>query len=395
MGRQRFLSQWRPMSEHNPGLRPWRDIARRKCRQIMVGKVTVGGDAPVSVQTMTNTLTSDAKATIDQIRRCEEAGVDIIRVSCPDEDSTAALKQIVRAARVPIVADIHFHYKRALEAADAGAACLRINPGNIGSNERVKEVVRAAKANGCAIRIGVNAGSLEKDLLEKYGEPCPEALVESALDHIKLLQDHDFHEYKVAVKASDVFLAVAAYAQLADAVDCPLHLGITEAGGLIGGTVKSALGIGTLLWAGIGDTIRVSLSAEPEEEVRVGYEILKSLGLRTRGVRVVSCPSCTRQGFDVIRTVQALEERLQHIKTPMSLSVLGCIVNGPGEARETDIGLTGGGNGEHMVFLSGVTDHHVEDADMIQHIVKLVEAKAAEIDAGSAVSMDTLHGKAA
>jgi (E)-4-hydroxy-3-methylbut-2-enyl-diphosphate synthase len=362
-------------------IRPWRTIHRRTSRQIMVGNVPVGGDAPITVQTMTNTPTSDAAATIDQIRRCEDAGADIVRVSCPDTDSTAALGQIVRAARVPIVADIHFHYKRALEAADAGAACLRINPGNIGSNERVAEVVRAAKANGCAIRIGVNAGSLEKDLLEKYGEPCPEALVESALDHIKLLQDHDFHEYKVAVKASDVFLAVAAYMQLADAVDCPLHLGITEAGGLIGGTVKSSIGMGNLLWAGIGDTIRVSLSAEPEQEVRVGFEILKALGLRTRGVRVVSCPSCARQGFDVIRTVQALEERLSHIKTPLSLSVLGCVVNGPGEARETDIGLTGGGAGKHMVYLSGVTDHHVRDEDMLEHIVELVEKKAAEIEA--------------
>jgi (E)-4-hydroxy-3-methylbut-2-enyl-diphosphate synthase len=359
-------------------IRPWRDIERRKSRQIMVGSVPVGGDAPISVQTMTNTPTEDAKATIDQIRRCEDAGADIIRVSCPTAEATAALKEIVR---VPIVADIHFHYKRALEAADAGAACLRINPGNIGSEERVREVIAAAKANGCSMRIGVNAGSLEKDLLEKYGEPCPEALVESALDHIRILDDHDFHEYKVAVKASDVFLAVAAYQQLADQVDCPLHLGITEAGGLIGGTVKSSIGIGNLLWAGIGDTIRVSLSAEPEEEVRVGYEILKALGIRSRGVRVVSCPSCARQGFDVIRTVEALEERLQHIKTPMSLSVLGCVVNGPGEARETDIGITGGGNGKHMVYLSGVTDHHVQDADMIDHIVRLVEAKAAEIEA--------------
>ncbi len=365
-------------------VRPWRDITRRKSRQIMVGNVPVGGDAPITVQTMTNTPTSDAAATIDQIRRCEEVGADIIRVSCPDVDSTAAFKLIAKAAHVPLVADIHFHYKRALEAADAGAACLRINPGNIGSSERVAEVVRAAKANGCAIRIGVNAGSLEKDLLEKYGEPCPEALVESALDHIKLLQDHDFHDYKVAVKASDAFLAVAAYQQLAEVVDCPLHLGITEAGGLIGGTVKSAFGIGSLLWFGIGDTIRVSLSAEPEQEVRVGFEILKTLGLRTRGVRVVSCPSCARQGFDVIRTVEALEKRLEHIKTPMSLSVLGCVVNGPGEARETDIGLTGGGAGKHMVYLSGVTDHHVADADMIDHIVKLVEDKAAEIDAAQA-----------
>ncbi|MDM8009627.1 MAG: flavodoxin-dependent (E)-4-hydroxy-3-methylbut-2-enyl-diphosphate synthase [Parasphingorhabdus sp.] len=369
------------MTAENPSLRPWRDIERRKCRQIMVGDVPVGGDAPITVQTMTNTLTSDAKATIEQIRRCEEAGVDIIRVSCPDVESTTALKQIVRASNVPIVADIHFHYKRGIEAAEAGAACLRINPGNIGSSARVREVIDAAKANGCAIRIGVNAGSLEKDLLEKYGEPCPEALVESALDHIKILQDHDFHEYKVAVKASDVFLAVAAYMQLADAVDCPLHVGITEAGGLIGGTVKSSIGIGNLLWAGVGDTIRVSLSAEPEEEVRVGYEMLKALGLRTRGVRVVSCPSCARQGFDVIRTVQKLEERLQHIRTPLSLSVLGCVVNGPGEARETDIGITGGGKGKHMVYLSGVTDHHVEDENMVDHIVKLVEAKAAEIEA--------------
>ncbi len=369
-------------------IRPWRDIERRKSRQIMVGSVPVGGDAPISVQTMTNTPTEDAGATINQIRRCEDAGADIIRVSCPTAEATSALREIVRAARVPIVADIHFHYKRALEAADAGVACLRINPGNIGSEERVREVIAAARANGCAIRIGVNAGSLEKDLLEKYGEPCPEALVESALDHIRILEDRGFREYKVAVKASDVFLAVAAYQQLASEVDCPLHLGITEAGGLIGGTVKSALGIGSLLWAGIGDTIRVSLSAEPEEEVRVGYEILKTLGIRSRGVRVVSCPSCARQGFDVIRTVEALEARLQHIKTPMSLSVLGCVVNGPGEARETDIGITGGGNGTHMVYLSGVTDHHVRDGDMIEHIVKLVEAKAAEIEAAAERTLD-------
>lgn len=365
-------------------IRPWRHIERRKSRKIMVGNVAVGGDAPISVQTMTNTPTTDAQATIAQIKRCEAVGVDLIRVSCPDKESTTALKDIVRAAEVPIIADIHFHYKRALEAADAGAACLRINPGNIGSSDRVAEVVRAAKANGCAIRIGVNAGSLEKELLEKYGEPCPDALVESALNHIKLLQDQDFHEFKVAVKASDVFLAVASYKALAKAVDCPLHLGITEAGGLIGGTVKSALGIGTLLWDGIGDTLRVSLSADPEQEVRVGYDILKTLDLRTRGVRVVSCPSCARQGFDVVKTVKALEERLAHIATPISLSVLGCVVNGPGEARETDIGVTGGGQGKHMVFLSGVTDHTVEDAKMLDHIVALVEAKAAEIEAEKA-----------
>lgn len=352
----------------------------------MVGNVPVGGDAPITVQSMTNTPTSDAGGTIDQIRRCEEAGADIMRVSCPDVESTAALREIVRAAKVPIVADIHFHYKRALEAADAGAACLRINPGNIGSSERVAEVVRAAKANGCAIRIGVNAGSLERHLLEKYGEPCPEALVESAMDHVRILEDHDFREYKISVKASDVFLAVAAYSQLAAELDCPMHLGITEAGGLIGGTVKSSVGLGMLLWSGVGDTIRVSLSAEPEEEIKVGYHLLKALGLRNRGVRVISCPSCARQGFDVIRTVEKLEERLQHIRTPMSLSVLGCVVNGPGEARETDIGVTGGGNGKHMVYLSGVTDHHVQDEGMVDHIVALVEAKAAEIEAASAAS---------
>jgi (E)-4-hydroxy-3-methylbut-2-enyl-diphosphate synthase len=367
-------------------IRPWRSIERRKCRQIMVGNVPVGGDAPITVQSMTNTPTSDAAATIDQIRRCEEAGADIMRVSCPDVESTAALKEIVRASNVPIVADIHFHYKRALEAADAGAACLRINPGNIGSGERVAEVVRAAKANGCAIRIGVNAGSLEKHLLEKYGEPCPEALVESAMDHARILEEHDFREYKISVKASDVFLAVAAYSQLAAELDCPMHLGITEAGGLIGGTVKSSVGLGMLLWSGVGDTIRVSLSAEPEEEIKVGYHLLKALGLRNRGVRVISCPSCARQGFDVIRTVEKLEERLQHIRTPMSLSVLGCVVNGPGEARETDIGITGGGNGKHMVYLAGVTDHHVADEGMVDHIVRLVEAKAAEIEAATAAA---------
>lgn len=362
-------------------IRPWRDIHRRKSRQIRVGSVLVGGDAPVTVQTMTNTLTSDASATIAQIRQCEDAGADIIRVSCPDEESTAALGAIVRAAQVPIVADIHFHYKRALEAAKAGAACLRINPGNIGSPARVKEVVQAAKDHGCAMRIGVNAGSLERHLLEKYGEPCPEAMVESALEHAKILEDNDFFEFKISVKASDVFLAVAAYQGLADACDYPLHLGVTEAGGLIGGTVKSSIGIGSLLWAGIGDTIRVSLSADPVEEVKVGYEMLKSLGLRHRGVRIVSCPSCARQGFNVIKTVETLEQRLSHIRTPLSLSIIGCVVNGPGEARETDIGLTGGGNGKHMIYLSGVTDHHIDDAGMVDHIVKLVEAKAAQLEA--------------
>lgn len=362
-------------------LRPWRDIVRRKSRQIMVGNVPVGGDAPITVQTMTNTPTEDVQATINQIRRVEEVGADLVRVSCPTEESTKALKWIVRGAQVPIIADIHFHYKRALEAADAGAACLRINPGNIGSRERVREVVRAAQANGCSIRIGVNGGSLERHLLEKYGEPCPEALVESALEHAKLLEDEDFHEFKVSVKASDLFLAVAAYNELAARTDYPLHLGITEAGGLIGGTVKSSIGLGMLLWSGVGDTIRVSLSADPVEEVKVGFHLLKALGLRVRGVKIVSCPSCARQGFDVVKTVEILEERLAHITTPLSLSVLGCVVNGPGEARETDIGLTGGGKGRHMVYLSGLTDHHIENEDMIEHIVSLVEAKAAEIAA--------------
>jgi len=361
-------------------VRAYRQIIRRKCRQIMVGPVPVGGDAPITVQTMTNTPTSDPKATIEQIRRIEEAGADIVRVSCPDEESTAALGEIVRAAKIPIVADIHFHYKRALEAAKAGAACLRINPGNIGSKERVREVVKAARDHGCSMRIGVNAGSLEKDLLEKYGEPCPEAMVESALDHAKYLQDEDFHEFKISVKASDVFLAVAAYQQLADAGDFPLHIGITEAGGLRSGTIKSAIGLGSLLWAGIGDTIRVSLSADPVEEVKAGYEMLKSLGLRRRGVTVIACPSCARQQFDVIKTVEVLEERLSHITTPMTVSVIGCVVNGPGEARETDIGFTGGGNGTHQVYVAGQPDHRLKDANIVDHLVQMVEKKAAEIE---------------
>ena len=368
---------------HNP-IRPWRDIERRKSRQIMVGNVPVGGDAPISVQTMTNTDSSDVRATLDQVIRAAEAGADIVRISTPDESSTQALREIVRESPVPIVADIHFHYKRALEAADAGAACLRINPGNIGDAKRVAEVVRAARANGCSIRIGVNAGSLEKHLLEKYGEPCPDAMVESGMDHIKLLQDHDFHEFKISVKASDVFLSAAAYQQLADATDAPIHLGITEAGGLRGGTVKSAIGLGNLLWAGIGDTIRVSLSADPVEEVKVGFEILKSLGLRTRGVQIISCPSCARQGFDVIKTVEALEQRLEHVKTPISLSIIGCVVNGPGEALMTDIGFTGGGAGSGMVYLAGRQDHKLSNERMIDHIVELVEERAAKIEAEKA-----------
>jgi (E)-4-hydroxy-3-methylbut-2-enyl-diphosphate synthase len=362
-------------------IRPYRDIQRRKSRKIFVGNVPVGGDAPITVQTMTNTLTSDAKATIEQIRRCEEVGVDIVRVSCPDEDSTKALKEIVRASKVPIIADIHFHYKRAIEAAEAGAACLRINPGNIGSADRVREVVKAAKDHGCSMRIGVNAGSLEKHLLEKYGEPCPEAMVESALDHARILEDHDFREFKISVKASDVFLAVAAYQGLAEACDYPLHIGVTEAGGQRIGTVKSSIGLGMLLWSGIGDTLRVSLSAAPEEEVKVGFDMLKSMNLRHRGVNVISCPSCARQNFDVIKTVEVLEQRLAHITTPMTLSVIGCVVNGPGEARETDIGFTGGGKNTHQVYLAGQPAHRLQNEDIVAHLVKLVEDKAREIEA--------------
>jgi len=361
--------------------RAYQQIDRRKSRQISVGSVKVGGDAPITVQTMTNTLTTDVDGTVAQIRLSEVAGVDIVRVSCPDQESTAALKDIVRQVKVPIVADIHFHYRRAIEAAQAGAACLRINPGNIGSPERVREVVNAARDYGCSIRIGVNAGSLERHLLEKYGEPNPEALVESALEHAKILQDHDFHEFKISVKASDVFMAVAAYQQLADACDAPLHIGITEAGGKRTGTVKSAIGLGSLLWAGIGDTLRVSLSAEPAEEVLVGWEMLKSLGIRHRGVRIISCPSCARQGFDVIRTVQALEDRLAHIETPITLSIIGCVVNGPGEALMTDLGITGGGAGRHMVYSAGKQDHTVDKDAMIDHVVELVEARSAMLKA--------------
>ncbi|WP_312162289.1 flavodoxin-dependent (E)-4-hydroxy-3-methylbut-2-enyl-diphosphate synthase [Phenylobacterium sp.] len=360
-------------------VRPWRAIDRRVSRKIRVGKVEVGGDAPITVQSMTNTLTADAAATIDQIRQLEEAGADIVRVSCPDVESTAAFKTIAKATKLPLVADIHFHYKRGIEAAQAGAACLRINPGNIGSPARVKEVIQAARDHGCSMRIGVNAGSLEPHLLEKYGEPCPAAMVESALDHARILQDNDFHEFKISVKASDVFMTVAAYQQLAEAIDCPLHVGITEAGALRTGTVKSAIGMGSLLWAGIGDTIRVSLAADPVEEIKVGFDILKSLGLRHRGVNIIACPSCARQGFNVIQTVETLEKRLAHIATPMSLSIIGCVVNGPGEALMTDVGFTGGGKGAGMVYLAGKPDHKMDNDKMVDHIVELVEAKAAEL----------------
>ncbi len=363
--------------------RPYREIIRRKSRQIHVGSVAVGGDAPISVQSMTNTLTTDVKATIEQVHRLEAAGADIVRISCPDEESSRALKDIIREVHVPIVADIHFHYRRAIEAAEAGAACLRINPGNIGSAERVREVIKAARDHGCSIRIGVNAGSLEKHLQEKYGEPCPEALVESAQAHMRILEDNDFFEFKVSVKASDVFLAVAAYQQLADVCDYPLHLGITEAGGLRTGTVKSAIGMGSLLWAGIGDTIRVSLSADPVEEVHAGFEILKALNLRHRGVNIIACPSCARQQFQVIDTVAKLEERLAHVTTPITLSIIGCVVNGPGEAKETDIGITGGGNRNHMVYMAGAPDHKVSEDAMVDHIVELVEKRAAAIEAAA------------
>jgi (E)-4-hydroxy-3-methylbut-2-enyl-diphosphate synthase len=377
-------------AEQAMSVRAYRDIHRRKSRKIRVGNVEVGGDAPITVQTMTNTVTGDARATIDQIRRIEEAGADIVRVSCPDEDATRAMKAICKASIIPVVADIHFHYKRAIEAAQAGAACLRINPGNIGNAQRVKEVVQAAKDHGVSMRIGVNAGSLEKELLEKYGEPCPEAMVESALNHARILDDNDFHEYKISVKASDPFLAVAAYQGLAEAIDCPIHLGITEAGGMISGTVKSSIGMGMLLWSGIGDTIRVSLSADPVEEVRVGFDILKSLNLRHRGVNIVSCPSCARQGFNVIETVQVLEERLKHISTPMSLSIIGCVVNGPGEARETDLAFTGGGAGKGagMIYLNGKPAYKLDNEKLVDHVVELCEKKAEEIEAARGKSLE-------
>ncbi len=375
-------------------VRPYRDIHRRKSRQISVGGVAVGGDAPVTVQSMTNTLTSDVAATVTQIHELEGAGADIVRVSCPDEDSTVAFKQILSEVTVPIVADIHFHYKRAIEAAEAGAACLRLNPGNIGSREQVREVVKAARDNNCSMRIGVNAGSLERELLDKYGELCPDALVESALNSVKLLEDEDFREFKISVKASDVFLAVAAYQGLAEACDYPLHIGITEAGGLRTGTVKSSIGLGMLLWSGIGDTIRVSLSADPVEEVKVGFDLLKSLGLRHRGVNLISCPSCARQQFDVIETVCVLEERLAHITTPMTVSVIGCVVNGPGEAVQTDVGFTGGGRGTHQVYIAGQRHHRLQVVDIVDHLVQLVEEKAASIEADLALSSERLSAAA-
>tara|TARA_Y100000590_G_scaffold293278_1_gene330305 strand:- start:292 stop:1389 length:1098 start_codon:yes stop_codon:yes gene_type:complete len=359
-------------------IRPFRDIKRKKTKKIKVGKIYVGGDSPISVQSMTNTLTTDVNKTIKQINELTEAGADIVRVSCPDEDSSLSLKKIVTQVNVPIVADIHFHYKRAIEAAKSGAHCLRINPGNIGSVDRVNEILKAAKDNNCSIRIGVNAGSLEKDLLEKYKEPCPEALCESALRNIKILEDRDFFNFKISVKSSDVFLSVKAYRLLSQKCEYPLHLGITEAGSLIPGSVKSSIGIGILLMEGIGDTIRCSLSDDPVEEVKIGYEILKSLNLRHRGVNIIACPSCARQAFPVIDTVKILEKRLSHIKDPITLSIIGCVVNGPGEASQTQIGLTGGGNNNHMMYLSGIPHHKIASDKIIDEVVSLVEKKSQE-----------------
>ena len=361
-------------------IRPFREIKRRKTKEINVGHIKVGGDNPISVQSMTNTLTRDVKETLKQIEQIKEAGADIVRVSCPDEESTKALKDIVKNTSIPIVADIHFHYKRAIEAAENGAACLRINPGNIGDKKKIKEVISAAKNNNCSIRIGVNAGSLEKDLLEKYKEPCPEALVESALRNISIVEDLDFNEFKVSVKSSDVFLSVEAYRQLSKVTDYPLHLGITEAGTFLPGSIKSSIGFGSLLMSGIGDTVRVSLSDDPVKEIKVGNEILKSLNLRNRGVKIISCPSCARQAFNVIETVKKLEDRLSHIKTPISLSIIGCVVNGPGEAAQTDIGITGGGKGNNMLYLNGVESEKILSEEMISKVVRLVEEKVEEIE---------------
>ena len=360
-------------------IRPFRNINRKKTRVINVGKVKVGGDNPITVQTMTNTLTTDHKSTIEQIHKVTEAGADIVRVSCPDSKSTEALKTIIKHVDVPIVADIHFHYKRAIEAAENGADCLRINPGNIGDTNRVAEVVSAAKNNNCSIRIGVNAGSLEKDILDKYKEPCPEALVESALRNIRIIEDMDFSNFKISVKSSDVFLSIAAYKLLSDKTDYPIHLGITEAGSYLPGSIKTSIGFGSLLLEGIGDTIRVSLSDDPIKEIKVGNEILKSLNLRNRGVKIISCPSCARQAFQVIETVKQLEKRLSHIKKPITLSIIGCVVNGPGEAKQTEIGITGGGKDNHMLYLNGIETEKVMTNNMIDKIVTLVEEKASKL----------------
>ena len=361
-------------------IRPFRDIKRRVTKVINVGKVNIGGDNPISVQSMTNTLTKDAKNTLKQINKISEVGGDIVRVSCPDEESTNALKEITKHSTIPIVADIHFHYKRAVEAAENGADCLRINPGNIGEKDKIAQVISAAKNNNCSIRIGVNSGSLEKDILEKYKEPCPEALVESAIRNIKILEDLNFFNFKISVKSSDVFLSVKAYRELSKVTDYPLHLGITEAGSFVPGSIKSSIGLGNLLMDGIGDTIRISLSDDPVEEIKVGNEILKSLNLRNRGVKIISCPSCARQGFQVIDTVKILEEKLSHIKTPITLSIIGCVVNGPGEAAQTDIGITGGGKDSSMLYLKGLQTEKINNQEIVSKIVNLVEKKAIEIE---------------
>ncbi len=361
-------------------IRPFRDIKRKKTKTISVGDLKIGGDNPISVQSMTNTLTKDIDATINQINDIAEAGADLVRVSCPDKESTEALKEIIKTVNIPVVADIHFHYQRAIEAANNGANCLRINPGNIGDKKKIKEVIKAAKDNNCSIRVGVNAGSLEKNILEKFKEPCPEALVESALTNVKILEDEDFFNLKVSVKSSDVFLSIGAYRQLSDKIDYPLHIGITEAGSYLPGTIKSSIGFGALLLDGIGDTIRVSLSDDPVEEVKVGNEILKSLNLRHRGVKIISCPSCARQGFQVIETVKILEKKLSHIKTPITLSIIGCVVNGPGEAALTDIGITGGGKGNNMLYLSGVQTNKVLTENIIDKVVEEVQKKVSEIE---------------
>ena len=356
-------------------IRPYRKINRRKTKKINVGKIFVGGDSNISVQSMTNTLTTDIKSTVKQINDLEQAGADIVRVSCPDEGSTQALREIIKNVNAPIVADIHFHHQRAIEAAKNGAACLRINPGNIGNNSRIKEVIKAAKDNNCAMRIGVNAGSLDRRILEKYKEPCPEALLESALHNIKLLEDNDFFNFKISVKSSDVFLTIKSYELLSKKSNYPLHLGVTEAGSLFSGSIKSSIGIGQLLMQGIGDTIRVSLSADPIEEVKAGYEILKSLNIRARGVKIISCPSCARQAFPVIETVKILEKKLSHITKPITLSIIGCVVNGPGEASQTDIGLTGGGNDNNLIYISGLPHKKVASDNIINKVVELVESK--------------------
>tara|TARA_B100000886_G_scaffold242016_1_gene169902 strand:- start:277 stop:1374 length:1098 start_codon:yes stop_codon:yes gene_type:complete len=361
-------------------IRPFRDINRRKTKVINVGSVKIGGNNPISVQSMTNTLTTDIESTVKQIIEIQDEGADLVRVSCPDEDSSKALKEIIKSIDIPIIADIHFHYKRAVEAAKNGASCLRINPGNIGDKTKIREVINAARDNNCSIRVGVNAGSLEKDILEKYKEPCPEALVESAIRNIRILEDENFYNLKVSVKSSDVFLSTEAYRQISKKIDYPLHLGITEAGSFIPGSIKSSIGIGSLLMNGIGDTIRISLSDDPVKEITIGNEILKSLGLRNRGVKIISCPSCARQGFEVIDTVKVLEKKLSHIKTPITLSIIGCVVNGPGEASMTDIGITGGKNGNNMLYLSGIQKEKVMTEDMISRVVKEVEKKVSKLE---------------